>query len=987
MLLGSKRILTRGTIILMILGWFFIFGLDWSSAVAPSVKINEVLYDAVSLDEGNEWIEIYNPTDSNIDLAGFSLEAGGSSFQEVLRLAEENPIILEPDNYYVIGEENVHLADLKVAQLGFQNGGSATDGIRILNKEGEVADTLLYDSPNSNNLPDDSGNPGENFAPDVKAGSSLGRDGQSLDTDNCELDFKEYSSPTPGEANEFEEEPEEPEELEEPEEDYSDSIFINELLPNPEGSDLEGEFIELVNLDSKTVDLRGWKIKDNSSRTYTISPEDFDKTQIKAREFLVIWREISGISLNNSNGDSVKLFQPNDNLLNEVSYEESAEEGLAWAQKSDGSFQWTNIPTPGEENIFDDPPSEEPIDDYISDIIINEFLPNPEGNDLEGEFIELKNLSSEEVSLVNWKLGDLTSKTFTITLENFDFPTIQPNDFLIVSREVSGISLNNFGGEAVKLYGPDDKLVDSVEYSTSAPEGRSYSLLEDGRWIWSNQITPGAENIFINNPPEVIFESEEEARVGEAIFFDASESFDPDSDAITFFWDFGDGQTSPEEEVNHSYSQPGDYEVTLTLEDEWGEQESLTKIIQVIDYDYSDKIFINELMINLSGDDKEGEWIELHNEDSRDINLEGWTLTDLKNDYKISEEKIIGSQNYLSFPRSETRITLNNDRDTIQLLDPQGKIVNAVQYEKSFEDLSLARIPGSSEWTWTEIVTPDEENQIYLSEEELDSEKKSSSSKSSQKSESQSTNFIQVTLQDIRKLEKGDSVETRGLVAVEPGILGKTIFYIFDQGWGTQIYSSKSDFPELKLGDLIEVRGKLSESSGESKVNIKEISDIVILDNQIDSLIPLIISDQELGEDLEGSLVTIEGKVVEQSGSSLYVDYGGPEEIKVFFKSTTGLKRPKLEDGQLIKITGIVSQTTSGFRLLPRYENDIEIPRVLGEETGNSVLEIQPDNKNQEIFKYLGLTWVGVIIILGGLFWKKYDLGNKLKSKFMNNKK
>ncbi|MEA3463903.1 MAG: lamin tail domain-containing protein, partial [Patescibacteria group bacterium] len=41
-----------------------------------------------------------------------------------------------------------------------------------------------------------------------------------------------------------------------------------------------------------------------------------------------------------------------------------------------------------------------------NNIIINEFLPNPEGADAEGEFIELYNQGGAQVNLINWKVDD-----------------------------------------------------------------------------------------------------------------------------------------------------------------------------------------------------------------------------------------------------------------------------------------------------------------------------------------------------------------------------------------------------------------------------------------------------------------------------------------------------------------------------------------------------------------------------------------------------
>lgn len=52
--------------------------------------------------------------------------------------------------------------------------------------------------------------------------------------------------------------------------------------------------------------------------------------------------------------------------------------------------------------------------------------------------------------------------------------------------------------------------------------------------------------------------------------FDATKSYDPDKQKLSFCWDFGDGATSNEPVTRHAYTIQGDYTVTLTVKDDSG---------------------------------------------------------------------------------------------------------------------------------------------------------------------------------------------------------------------------------------------------------------------------------------------------------------------------------------------------------------------------------------------------------------------------------
>lgn len=63
-----------------------------------------------------------------------------------------------------------------------------------------------------------------------------------------------------------------------------------------------------------------------------------------------------------------------------------------------------------------------------------------------------------------------------------------------------------------------------------------------------------------------------EEAVDHAIQFSSNGSNDPDGEIISYLWDFGDGNESSQMDVAHTYTATGEYNVTLTVTDNTGEE-------------------------------------------------------------------------------------------------------------------------------------------------------------------------------------------------------------------------------------------------------------------------------------------------------------------------------------------------------------------------------------------------------------------------------
>ena len=115
-------------------------------------------------------------------------------------------------------------------------------------------------------------------------------------------------------------------------------VIITEIMINPSTvTDANGEWFELFNILSETVDIRGWTIEDESGKTHAIP--DTDPILIPAGTFLVlgnnsdassnggisIAHEYTSITLNNltssqTSGDILRLFDVSGEEIDRVEY-------------------------------------------------------------------------------------------------------------------------------------------------------------------------------------------------------------------------------------------------------------------------------------------------------------------------------------------------------------------------------------------------------------------------------------------------------------------------------------------------------------------------------------------------------------------------------------------------------------------------------------------------------------------------------------------
>jgi len=91
-------------------------------------------------------------------------------------------------------------------------------------------------------------------------------------------------------------------------------------------------------------------------------------------------------------------------------------------------------------------------------------------------------------------------------------------------------------------------------------------------------------------------------------------------------------------------------------------------------------MLISKFFPNPVGKDTEGEFIELFNDSASQINLSGWKLKDASGKTFVFKNQIIRADEHLQLDYKTTKITLNNDAETIFLYDSSGNLIDKAEF-------------------------------------------------------------------------------------------------------------------------------------------------------------------------------------------------------------------------------------------------------------------------------------------------------------------
>ncbi|MDP2855647.1 MAG: lamin tail domain-containing protein [bacterium] len=321
-------------------------------------------------------------------------------------------------------------------------------------------------------------------------------------------------------------------------------------------------------------------------------------------------------------------------------------------------------------------------------IIINEIMYDLEGSDDNHEWVEIKNISAENVNLNGWRFNDGSNHLLNEPPKNGGQGSLiisaggyavlggKADIFLIDHPGFTGavidtvMSLTNTAA-TLKLIDVSGSVIDEVSYSKEMGgngDGHSLERINNASGQFCPSQNLGGSPDF-DNSPDCYSEPSPTATIVVTPSFSATPS--PNLDASL-------------------------------VEDEAPTETPRAIVAELI---------INEFIPNPAGSDEENEWIEIYNVGQDDVNLAGWKLQDASGKAYNFETEIAKAKGYLVLTRSQTKISINNDAETLSLIAPDSTEAFKISFTGgSKEGYSFSRF-GLNDWRWTKILTPGGTNQ------------------------------------------------------------------------------------------------------------------------------------------------------------------------------------------------------------------------------------------------------------------------------------
>ncbi len=860
----------------LILSIVFLFSINNTHASSISVAINELMWSGSEASSSDEWIELRNLSNNDIDLSGWKIKYGNDN--EMVSIASGT---IPANGYFLIANSNESHQYAQGESILNITPDYIDSGIALSNEN------LQLKLVNANEqLIDIAGNGDKPLAGNNTQKYSMERNNPITDgilpsswhtaTYGTNLDLGSQSKATPKHEN-------------------SPPLFqsitnyprdLNEYISIDDCLEAEGNVTYVVDGDTLDVDLNG-----DITRVRLLgidSPESSKSSDFGVNE--PYYKESKDYITNLLLNQTVKIVvsaNPNEQydnyqrLLAVVIFNEqninaqSVKNGFSKTYYLDNQILikdlWLENEKIAQGNHFG-------IWEYFGlkgVVYINELMPNPSGEDSENEWIELYNSSKQEINLANWFLDDAEhgSNPYLIPPNT----KISPGGYLLINIADSQIALNN-SGDSVRLFTPDLNLSNEINYTNSAKENISYMRGKNNDFQWTKTPTPGYINNYSDpDRPDYVkidkISNLDTQKPGDPVEIEGYANSSPHQLSNQYF--YMEDDTAGVQIYNYDGHFPI---VSIGQKVMVFGEISDSKILRVKVDNINDIIILNQIVV-----------VEPSKLTPREINKSyiGKLVR-----VKGAISKLSGQTFYIKDESSELKVQIRGPTNFSRPQMSRGDIVEitGILYISSQGNISLL---------------PRFKSDIKII----------------QKVENFSKNnpTIIERIIDLNNQFEGDNLVVKGIVNSIPGMLGERYFYIEDNTGGVEIYSYNKYFPNLSIGDYVEISGILSASK--KRIKTYSVSDFNIINsnNKIDPI--KIDKDTDLSM-FYGMLAIVKGVIVSKKNQKITISVDGNKFI-VYLKDITNIKPSILKIGDSVEIMGIIDEYQGQYRINPRFAKDI----------------------------------------------------------------
>lgn len=654
-------------------------------------------------------------------------------------------------------------------------------------------------------------------------------------------------------------------------------------------------------------------------------------------------------------------------------------------------------------------------------VVINELLWMGSPKSAQDEWIELYNMSAQDIDLTGWKLTKLSSdvesdmlgiSSGTIPAGGYfliaNYSQENENSALTIAPDLVNTDVSLVNSKLlIRLYNASGTLVDTADEGIGAPFSGAYvsgstwasmerhrvdiSGSEVGAWHTSSAAhgeipgffaTPRAENS--NRAPEILCDGPEEVERGAEATFTATAT-DADGDTVAISWEFS-GTATDGTTFIHTFTDEGEASVRCIAHDGRAQTTDAVRIFvrddavvppaatlpsPVLPSQTNTNVTPRQTIVpEVKGITSDRVLLTalLPNPIGSDATEEFLEITNFSETALdlINWAVTDGSRTY-----TFTASTVLESHGTLHVTRP----VSGVSLNNSGDTIHLID-PFGTKVNGVEYGTAPQ-GELFLRDGETthwfwsgDEERNAQENGGTETSvpAQKAAQYQLTTIKELAFLPMRTNVEVNGAVVALPGQLASHTLFIAADDAVVRVYSSTDRFPELALGDRVRVQGQLSQDSIAEKINLGRDGSVTGISEEI----------------AETVVQTINGIVQEKQRTLLALETDDGL-ISVRIRQATGISLSDISAGASLAITGFFFNN----EFLPRTGSDVEKERgaVLGiAATAGQDVATPPAPEAQTEFTperapspnaLLAFVLSGIVLALGFIFWYRHRTAEK----------